>query len=90
MAGKRTRLDIIGDMLNSILDKGGKIKPTHLMYKSNLAHTQMKQYLDELMQKGLIRKVKKENSEVIEITDKGCELVKKLREIKEFEAAFGL
>ncbi len=90
MVGKRTRLDIIGDMLNSILDKGGKIKPTHLMYKSNLAHTQMKQYLDELMQKELIRKVRKENSVVIEITDKGCELVKKLREIKEFETAFGL
>lgn len=90
MAGKRTRLDIIGDMLTSILDKGGKIKPTHLMYKSNLAHNQMKQYLHELMQKGLIRKVKKENSELIEITDKGCELIKKLREIKEFENAFGL
>lgn len=90
MAGKRTRLDIIGDMLSSILDKGGKIKPTHLMYKSNLAHNQMKQYLDELLQKELIRKVKKENSELIEITDKGCELIKKLKEIKEFENAFGL
>ena len=90
MAGKRTRLDIIGDMLTSILDKGGKIKPTHLMYKSNLAHNQMKQYLDELLQKELIRKVKKENSELIEITDKGCELIKKLKEIKEFENAFGL
>ena len=90
MAGKRTRLDIIGDMLTSILDKGGRIKPTHLMYKSNLAHNQMKQYLGELMQKDLIRKVKKENSEIIEITDKGCELIKKLKEIKEFENTFGL
>ena len=90
MAGKRTRLDIIGDMLASILDKGGKIRPTHLMYKSNLAHSQMKLYLEELMQKELIRKVKKDDSQYIEITDKGCELIKELREIREFEKAFGL
>ncbi|MEK6983128.1 MAG: winged helix-turn-helix domain-containing protein [Nanoarchaeota archaeon] len=90
MAGKRTRIDIIGDMLASILDKGGKIKPTHLMYKSNLAHSQMVGYLNELVEKSLIRKVKKDKNEYIIITDKGCELVQKLREIKEFEHAFGL
>jgi len=90
MAGKRTRIDIIGDMLASILDKGGKIKPTHLMYKSNLAHGQMVSYLNELVEKNFIKKVKKESNEYIVITDKGCELVQKLREMKEFEKAFGL
>ncbi len=90
MAGKRTRIDIIGDMLASILERGGKIKPTHLMYKSNLAHGQMVSYLDELVEKSFIKKMKKGNSEYIIITDKGCELVQKLREIKEFEKAFGL
>ncbi|MBI2653231.1 hypothetical protein HYX02_00315 [Candidatus Woesearchaeota archaeon] len=77
-------------MLTSILDKGGKIKPTHLMYKSNLAHSQMIGYLNELIEKDLVKKVKTEKGEVITITDKGCELVKKLKEIKEFEKAFGL
>ena len=90
MAGKRTRLDIIGDMLASILERGGKIKPAHLMYKSNLAHGQMVSYLDELVEKSFIKKMKKGNSEYIIITDKGCELVQKLREIKEFENTFGL
>lgn len=90
MASRRTRIDIIGDMLISILEKGGKIKPTHLMYKSNLAHSQMVGYLNELVEKGLVRKVRNESSEVIAITDKGCEFVQKLREVKEFEKAFGL
>lgn len=90
MAGKRTRTDIIGDMLASILERGGKIKPTHLMYKSNLAHGQMVSYLDELVEKNFIKKMKNGNNEYIVITDKGCELVQKLREIKEFEKAFGL
>ena len=90
MAGKRTKVDIISDMLSSILDKGGKIKPTHLMYKSNLAHSQMISYLEDLLKKDLINKIKTDSGELITITDKGCELVKKLKEIKEFEQAFGL
>ncbi len=90
MEGKRTRIDIIGDMLASILDKGGEIKPTHLMYKSNMSHTQMKSYLDDLTAKEFVKKIKKGSYEYIVITDKGNEFVQKLREIKEFEKAFGL
>lgn len=56
MEGKRTRIDIIEDMLSSIINKGGRIKPTHMMYKSNMSHIQMKSYLDDLVQKELVRK----------------------------------
>ena len=90
MEGKRTRIDIIGDMLSSILNKGGEIKPTHLMYKSNMSHTQMKIYLDDLVEKDFVAKIKKGNYEYITITDKGCEFVQKLKQVKEFEKAFGL
>ncbi len=90
MEGKRTRIDIIGDMLSSILDKGGEIKPTHLMYKSNMSHAQMKLYLDDLIAKEFVRKIRKGNYEYITISDKGCNFLQKLKEIKEFEEAFGL
>lgn len=90
MVGKRTRIDIVLDMLMSIIDKGGQIKPTHLMYKSNLSHTQMKSYLEELIEKDFIKKVKKSNYDYFVITDKGYEFFRKLKEIKEFERAFGL
>ena len=90
MAVRRSRLELVFDILLAIQNKGGKIKPTHLMYKSNLAHGQMTTYLNDLIEKDLIKKVKSSNSEYITITDKGCELVRKLREIKEFENAFGL
>ena len=90
MEGKRTRVDIIGDMLSSIANKGGQIKPTHLMYKSNMSHGQMKLYLGDLISKELVKKVRKGNYDYITITDKGYEFVHKLKEMKEFERAFGL
>ena len=90
MARKRTRIDIIGDMLASIANKGGKIKPTHLMYNSNLSHTQMSSYLDDLIEKQLVQKVERNKYEYIGITDKGYEFMNKLKEMKEFERAFGL
>ena len=90
MEGKRTRIDIIEDMLSSIINKGGRIKPTHMMYKSNMSHSQMKSYLDDLVQKELVRKIKDGNYEYVIITNKGCEFVQKLKQMREFEKVFGL
>ena len=87
---KRTRIDIICDMLTSIQEKGGEIKPTHLMYKSNLAHGQMGSYLEELVDKDLVKKIKRDSYDYIIITDKGSRFIEKVREMREFEEAFGL
>ena len=90
MARKRSRIDIITDMLSSIRNKGGRIKPTHLMYKSNMSHTQMKSYLEELMEKEMISKIKSNNYEYLIITDAGSKFLERLTEMKEFEKTFGL
>ena len=90
MAEKRTKIDIIGDMLVSIINKGGQIKPTPLMYKSNLSYKQLKNYLQELLEKDFIKKAKNKGKELIIITDKGRDFVSKLRDVKEFENFFGL
>ena len=90
MPKKRSRLDIISDMLASIQDTGGKIKPTHLMYRANLSHVQMTSYLEELIEKEVVKKVNKSDYDYIIMTDKGFDFFKKLREMKEFEKTFGL
>ena len=90
MAKKRSRLDIVADMLSTIQGKGGVIKPTHLMYKANLSHNQMNSYLEDLVAKNFIQKIQKKNSQYIIITDNGCNFLQKINEMKEFADTFGL
>lgn len=89
MDRKRGRIEIIRDMLEAVNRKGGVIKPTHLMYKANLSHNQMKSYLEELIGKGLMEKQKQKRSEKITLTKSGYIFLRKLNEIESFERALG-
>lgn len=77
-------------MLDSIQNKGGRIRQTHLMYKANLSHNQLKGYLDDLLKGELVKEVKNKNNTYLIITEKGCEFLEKFRQMREFEKAFGL
>ena len=96
MAVRRSRLELVFDILLAIQNKGGKIKPTHLMYKSNLSHKLLNGYLEELLQKELILleeepvKKKKRPMRVVRITDKGLSFLAEFRRMREFTDAFGL
>lgn len=90
MQRKRNRLDIIYDMLYTISNKGGRIKPTHLMYKANLSHTQMKLYLEELMEKSLVEEEARAGRTMLVITQKGFSFIQQFNQMKEFEKTFGL
>lgn len=87
---KRAKTDIIFDMLRAMEAKGGKIKPTHLLYKSNLSHQRMKLYLDELKQKEMVKDSENEGKLVYEITDKGRWFLQNFKQMKAFTEAFGL
>ena len=96
MSRKRNRLEIIKDILVVIRDKSGKIKPTHILYKSNLSHQLMDEYLQELISKDFIVEQEtikgkhKTKSKTYSITNKGLTFLDKYRTIVEFTESFGL
>ena len=87
---KRTKIDIVHDMLRAIEDKGGRIIPTHLLYKSNLSHQRMKLYLDELKERKLLVEAHVKDKLVYELTDEGRKFLTQFKQVREFTEAFGL
>ncbi|MBW2964486.1 DUF4364 family protein [Candidatus Woesearchaeota archaeon] len=90
MTTKRGRLEIIHDLLNAIQQKGGTIKPTHLLYKSNLSHKKMKEYVEELIRQEFIKEQSRNDKRVYSITDKGSEFLSEFQRIKRFAESFGI
>lgn len=90
MTKKRTRLEVIRDILQVVRDRNGKIKPTHILYKSNLSHPMMEDYLKELIGKEFIVEHKGPQGKRYSITDKGLQYLAKYRSIMEFTQSFGL
>jgi predicted transcriptional regulator len=87
---KRTRVEVLYDILRVIQEKGGKIKPTHLMYKANLSHNSMAKHIQDLTKNAMIKKVDKDGKIFYEIAQKGRDFSNKYNQIKEFEKTFGL
>jgi predicted transcriptional regulator len=90
MEKKRNRLEIIRDILVVIRDRSGRIKPTHILYKSNLSYQMMDDYLKELKEKEFIKEKKTKTGKTYEITEKGLNYLNKYGLIVEFTDSFGL
>lgn len=92
MAERRNKLDIIFDILNSIQNKRGSIKPTHLLYKSNLSHDGMKRYLGELKDSEMVFESEDEKTKkkMIHLTEKGYKFLEEYSKVKNFTESFGL
>ncbi len=83
-------MDIVADML-AIIQEKEKIKPTHLMYKSNLSHGRMQTYLDELIEKNIVDKIQgKKGHDYLILTEEGHKVLNKLSEMRSFQETFGL
>jgi len=83
-------MEIVHDILKIIQEKGGEIKKTHLMYKANLSHNQMKTYLKELMSNELLEDKFSNKKHTIGITKKGRNFSVRYAQVREFESTFGL
>lgn len=78
-------------MLFVIQQKGGKIKPTHLLYKANLSHDALQRYLDELMTAGLVAEEEtKGGRKNYVLKEAGYRFLEQYKKFKEFSDAFGI
>lgn len=89
MAMRREKLDIIRDILEAIRDKGGQIKPTHLLYKSNLSHDSMKRYVGDLIEKAMVEEIDSKRGKNFTITDKGLKFLSDYQQIRDLTDSFG-
>ena len=76
-----------------IQEKNGKAKPTRILYKSNLSHIMMKEYLKDLLTRGLIKETIAKDSKAgrtYSLTSKGTDYLSQYRTIVSFMDSFGL
>lgn len=90
MKQKRERLEIIHDILSVVRNNRNKVKPTHLLYKSNLSHKMMTEYLEYLMQKNFIVSFHEGKNTFYSLTDRGFEYLEKYSTVVRFIESFGL
>lgn len=90
MAKKRERLDVIRDILKAIMENR-EIKPTRLLYASNLSPQMFKEYINELISKGFIKlEIDKKDKKTFSLTKKGQEFIQEYKVIEDFIENFGL
>ncbi len=87
---KRERLEVIRDMLNIVKDNR-KIKPTRLLYGSNLSPQMFKEYIDELINKKLVKlEVDEKDKKFFSLAKKGNDFLQEYKLIENFIENFGL
>lgn len=92
MTPKRGKPEIIFDILLSVQESHGKIKPTRLLYKSNLSHARLKLYLESLIKQELlaIDSGSDGNRKIISLTPKGYTFIVEYGKMKELIESFGI
>jgi predicted transcriptional regulator len=90
MISRRTKVQIYLDILRSVKRAGGGLKKTHIVYKANLTHTRVQQYLDFLIEKEFLEEENKDGHIYYKITRKGLDFIGEANKLKEISDAFGL
>ncbi|MFW9869311.1 MAG: winged helix-turn-helix domain-containing protein [Candidatus Thorarchaeota archaeon] len=88
----RSKMRILADMMRAIQIEGEEgAGPTKILYAANLSHDRLTQYLDELIEKGLIRVENAESdNRVYLLTERGREFLKEFVRMERFSRAFGI
>ncbi len=87
---KRERLEVIRDILNKVKENKS-IKPTRLLYASNLSPQMFKEYMAELLEKKFVQlDVDNKDKKSFSMTKKGQDFLQEYKIIENFIENFGL
>ena len=87
---KRNRLNVIKDIIEAI-QKNRHIKPTRLLYASNLSPQMFKEYVNELIAKKFIMlEIDEKEKKTFSLTKKGQDFLQEYKVIENFVENFGL
>jgi predicted transcriptional regulator len=90
MTKKRERLEVIHDILEAAREEKGEIKPTRLLFSSNLSPQMFKEYTEELLAKRFLEQRENAGKKTFIMTRKGYDFLEKYKVIREFVENFGL
>jgi predicted transcriptional regulator len=76
---RRTRLDIINDMLKASSKDG--VKKTHIMYKARLSFKQLNEYLSLLKKRGLVNIENNNGNTTYKTSEIGTAFLKKYEDM---------
>jgi len=83
-------MQIYVDILRNLQKSKGSMKKTHIVYKANLTHTRLKEYLDFLMSKEFIEERIVGNETSFAITPEGVKFLSDINKLRKISDAFGV
>ena len=86
----RSKTRIYADILDSILRRGGKSGPTHILLGANLSHDRLVKHLSQLIELGLLVEEGNDNEKIFKLTDKGRVFIVEFDKVEKFAEAFGI
>ncbi len=86
----RSKARIYADILNTILNHGGKSGPTRILYGANLSYDRLMNHLDQLIKLQLVAEEKENGESVFKLTDKGRQFILEFLKVEKFAQAFGI
>ena len=86
----RSKTRIYADIMDTILRRGGKSGPTHILLGANLSHDRLIKHLNQLNELGLVAEVSENGSKIFKLTDKGRKFIIEFVKVEKFAEAFGI
>jgi predicted transcriptional regulator len=86
----RSKTRIYADILYSVLRRGGKSGPTHILLGANLSHDRLIKHLNQLIELALLSEETENGVKILKLTDKGRKFIIEFMKVEKFAEAFGI